>query len=80
MLKLDENIALIIKSMEKTITLPKDLVKEGDLVIIPRKTYEELLEGQKVTEEDVLRWAREAKKLKKIGKLPKLKSWSDLKR
>lgn len=64
--------------MEKVITIPKELIKEEELVLIPLKKYEELLEGQKVRKEDVLRWAKEAKILKKIGKLPKLKSWADL--
>ena len=66
--------------MNRVITIPKELVKEGDLIVIPRKKYEKLLEGQKITEEDVLRWAGEAKKLKKIGRLPKLKSWTVLKK
>jgi len=61
--------------MEKIITIPKELAKEGELIIIPRKKYERLLEGQKVTEKDVLRWTKEARLLKKAGKLPKLKSW-----
>lgn len=63
--------------MEKIITIPKELAKEGELILIPRKKYRELLERQKVTEEDVLRWTKEARILKKIGKLPKLKSWAD---
>lgn len=29
-----------------TITIPKKLAKEGDLILIPRKKYEELLERQ----------------------------------
>lgn len=62
--------------MAKIITIPKELAKEGELIIIPRKKYERLLEGQKITEKDVLRWTKEAKILKKIGKLPKLKSWA----
>jgi len=66
--------------MNRVITIPKELVKEGDLIVIPRKKYEKLLEGQKITEEDVLRWASEAKRLKKIGRLPKLKSWTVLKK
>jgi len=66
--------------MEKVITIPKDLIKEGELILIPRKKYEKLLENQKITEEDVLRWTREAKILKKIGKLPKLKSWTSFKK
>jgi len=66
--------------MNRVITIPKELVKEGELIVIPRKKYEQLLEGQKITEEDVLRWAGEAKRLKKIGRLPKLKSWTVLKK
>ena len=66
--------------MEKVITIPKEIAKEGELIVIPRKKYEQLLEGQKINEEDVLRWASEAKRLKKIGRLPKLKSWAVLKR
>jgi len=66
--------------MDRVITIPKELVKEGELIVIPRKKYEQLLEGQKITEEDVLRWAGEAKRLKKIGRLPKLKSWTVLKK
>ena len=56
-----------------TITIPKNLIKNDDLVIIPRKKYEELLTKQKVTEEDVLCWAKEAKILRKMSKLPKLR-------
>jgi len=61
--------------MEKIITIPKDLIKEGELILIPRRKYEKLLENQKITAEDILRWAKEAETLKKIGKLPRLKSW-----
>jgi len=66
--------------MEQIISIPKDLIKEKELILIPRRKYEELLENQKITKEDVLRWAKEAKTLKKIGKLPKLKSWSAFKK
>jgi hypothetical protein len=63
--------------MEQVITIPKELLKERELILIPRKKYEELLRAQKVTEEDVLRWTKEAKILKKTGRLPKLKSWNN---
>ena len=66
--------------MEKIITIPKDLAKAGELILIPRKKYEMLLKSQKVTEEDVLRWAKEARILKRIGKLPRLQSWADFKK
>lgn len=33
-----------------TITIPKKLAKQGDLVVIPRKEYEALLEFRKIRE------------------------------
>ena len=63
--------------MEKIVTIPRDLARNDDLVLIPRKTYKTLLENQKVTKEDVLRWTKETMALKRIGRLPKLRSWSD---
>ena len=60
-----------------TITIPKKITYGAELVAIPRKEYERFLKiekGEKVTESDVLRWSREAKKLKKAGKLPELRS------
>lgn len=36
--------------MPKTTTIPKGYVKEDDLVIIPRKEYEELLALKKIKE------------------------------
>jgi hypothetical protein len=32
----------------KMVTIPKDLMKKGDLVVIPRQDYEQLLKRQKV--------------------------------
>jgi len=66
-----------------TITIPKKLIKEDDLVVISRKEYERLAGGRKskkkeVTEKDVLKWSREAKQLKKAGKLHILKSLKEL--
>ncbi|NOY35501.1 MAG: hypothetical protein GXP44_01095 [bacterium] len=60
------------------LTIPKNLIKNDDLVVIPRKEYEAFLELRevktaRVTEDDVLRWSKEAKKLKKEGKLPLFK-------
>ena len=63
------------------VTIPKRLTGRDDLVVLTRKEYERLIdtktkdkaEGDKkketVTEDDVLRWSREAKKLKRAGKL-----------
>jgi hypothetical protein len=67
--------------MAAVITIPKELSKKGDLVLVPRDEYEALLRFQKekeVTKKDVLRWAREAKKLADRGKLPILRSLKDL--
>jgi len=66
--------------MSKLITIPRDLLKERELILISREEYERLIETQKVAEEDVLRWTREAKILKRSGRLPKLKSWTDFKK
>jgi hypothetical protein len=62
------------------ITLPKKLIKEKDLVIIPKKEYEKLLKAFKIlkNQETILNLAKEAKRLKKKGKLPILKSLKDL--
>lgn len=67
--------------MAKILTIPKELAREKELVLIPRKEYEQLLRAQKkekVTEENILRWVKETRLLKKAGKLPKLKSLARL--
>lgn len=68
-----------------TITISRKITENKDLIAIPRKEYEMLLsafkilkEKRQITEKDVLRWSREAKKLKKIGRLPILRSLKDL--
>jgi|GEM_PF-4150188 len=58
--------------MEKVISIPKELSRKGELVIIPKKEYDELVKNQKVTADDILRWTAEAKFLLKKGKLPEL--------
>ena len=56
------------------ITIPKKLANKGDLVVIPKKELDALIEraGEEVTERDVLRWSKEARRLHRIGKLRKL--------
>ncbi len=63
------------------VTIPKRLTGREELVVLSRKEYERLIDtktteraelgGKKetVTPEDVLQWSREAKELKKRGKL-----------
>ncbi|HEY5382966.1 MAG TPA: hypothetical protein VIJ88_00175 [Candidatus Paceibacterota bacterium] len=57
-----------------TITIPKKLGGGDDLVIIPKKELDALIEraGDEVTPEIILGWSREVKKLHHAGKLPKL--------
>lgn len=67
-----------------TITIPQKLFKSEELMVIPRKEYEEYLELKEtksggVTEKNILRWSREAKSLKNVGKLPVLISLKGLK-
>jgi len=67
-----------------TTTIPKKVTKGEELIVIPRREYEKFLsfalaEGSvAVTEADVLRWSREAKRLRRAGKLPILRSLRDL--
>ena len=68
------------------VTIPKRLTGRDELVVLSRKEYERLIDtntkekvegGKKketVTEEDVLRWSQEARRLNKQGKLPLLRS------
>ena len=67
--------------MEKVITIPKEIAKKGELVLIPRSEYEKLLKLRKQgvwEEEDT----DEAIKVLKIErgkkKLVKIKSLADL--
>lgn len=65
-----------------TITIPKKLSQGEELVAIPRKEYEKFVafvsKKEIIREADILRWSREAKKLRKAGKLPILSSFKNL--
>ncbi len=54
-----------------TIIIPKQMSQKGDLVVIPKKDLDALIERAEasVGEKDILRWSREAKQLKRAGKL-----------
>jgi hypothetical protein len=58
------------------ITIPKTLAGKDDLVVIPKKELDALIEraGEEVTEKNIVRWAREARRLGKAGKLLPLSS------
>jgi hypothetical protein len=63
-----------------TITIPKKLAGDDDLVVIPKKELDALIaraDGD-VREQDVLRWSREARRMKRAGTLPELRSLRDL--
>lgn len=60
-------------------TIPKSITGSEELVVLPLKEFERLLsENTKMSENDVLKWSREAKKIKKAGKLPILRSLKSL--
>ncbi len=62
------------------VTIPKSISKMGELVVLPRKEFEKLLEGriEELEEQKLLRLSREAKNLKKEGRLSVLRSLRDL--
>ena len=57
------------------ITIPENIAKMGELVILPRKEFEILV--RKGKEQELLHLSREAKNLKKGGRLPILNSLRD---
>lgn len=67
-----------------TITIPEKLIKEKELVIIPRRTYEEFVNLQKEAKKradeelDTDTAIKIYKKEKKKGKLKVIKSLADL--
>ena len=65
--------------MGKIITIPKEIVKKGELVIIPKSEYEEFLRlrkqrewEEKDTDEAIRVFKEEKKKLLKIKSLAEL--------
>lgn len=61
------------------ITIPNSIAKMGELVVLPRKEFEKLLKGriEELKEQELLRLSREAKNLKKEGRLSVLHSLRD---
>jgi hypothetical protein len=59
-----------------TITIPKELSEHGELVVIPKKELDELIAraSDVVGEKEILHWSREARRMKRAGKLPVLRS------
>ena len=63
-----------------TITIPKSTRYQEEFVAIPKRELADLLERASlgVSEKDILRWSREARALKRAGKLPVLRSLRSL--
>ena len=61
-----------------TVTIPKSITGKEELVVLPKRVFDELLKEKGVTEKDILTWSYEAKKLKQRGKLLTLKSLKSL--
>ncbi len=63
-----------------TIIIPKRLANDDDLVVIPKKQLDALIASatDKALEQEVLRWSRDARRLHRAGKLPKLASLREL--
>lgn len=61
------------------VTIPNSIAKMGELVVLPRKEFEKLLKGriEELKEQELLRLSREAKNLKKEGRLSVLRSLRD---
>ena len=61
------------------LTIPRKIAKHDDLVVIPRKEYEALLEYQRrvgLSDEDrILRLSQESRQLKRAGRLPLFKNF-----
>ena len=67
--------------MEKIITIPKEIVKKGELVLIPRKEYDEFLKLRRQREreeKDTDEAIRIFKKERKSKKLIEIKSLAEL--
>lgn len=64
-----------------TLTIPKQLTKMGDLIIIPRKEYEKLQKAERergLEEKDTDLALSVYRKEKRSGKLKTIRSLSDL--
>lgn len=60
------------------ITIPREITGDEELVVLPRRDFDKILKERTLTEDDILYWSKEAKKLKERGKLPILESLKTL--
>jgi len=59
-----------------TLTFSKEMLREKEMVVLPKREFLSLVERAEgaVNEKDILRWSREARSLKRVGKLNLLRS------
>ena len=59
-----------------TISIPKSVHQRDELVAIPKRELADLIAraSGNIAEKDILRWSREARSLKREGKLPVLRN------
>ena len=60
------------------ITIPKSVTGKEELIVVPKRIFDDLLKEKELTEKDILQWSHEARKLKRNNKLPVLKSLRSL--
>lgn len=67
-------------NMSSILTIPRTITGDEELVIMPKRKFEEILEkaSKKLSADDILSWSREAKALKRVGHLPVLRSFKAL--
>ena len=63
-----------------SIIIPKGLAAGDDLVVVPKRQLDALIAGavDKIMEQEILRWSRDAKRRHRAGKLPELTSLREL--
>lgn len=66
--------------MPTILTIPRTITGDEELVVLPKRKFEEILEkaSRELDANDILRWSREAKSLKKANRLPVLRSFKSL--
>lgn len=67
-------------NMSSILTIPKTITGDEELVIMPKRKFEEILEkaSKKLSTGDILSWSREARALKRVNRLPTLRSFKAL--
>jgi len=58
------------------LTIPKAITGDEELIVMPKREFKEIWEqaAKSMREDEILKWSREAKSMKRFGKLPVLRS------